>query len=315
MVLSAAVAPRLLRAPACPSQRAPLCLIALLQVVTDIDDTIKSSGGLAIADIALGGVDVSYERGAFYPGVFDFAAELACEARGEPLPVAVLTARAREFRAFLEIRQTDKLCKAFRARGEARGHPEWGVGPVLYGSVQEWICQERKGWRKFENFRLLRAENARADGGGGRHRYVFVGDNGRSEKDLQAAQLIADEFPGDLDAVFMHAVSGDEQPAPLPDDHEYAGVPVRYFRTYASAAAKAHALGLLSAASASRVLAAVEGELAADAVNAPAGSANERLLIDEIAAARRAVGGGGGLGLGRRLRGLVRRPLRRRQRS
>ena len=27
---------------------------------------------------------------------------------------------------------------------------------MLYGSVLEWVCQERKGWRKFENFKILR---------------------------------------------------------------------------------------------------------------------------------------------------------------
>ena len=29
------------------------------------------------------------------------------------------------------------------------------VGPVLYGSVAEWIVQDRKGLRKFTNFERL----------------------------------------------------------------------------------------------------------------------------------------------------------------
>ena len=29
------------------------------------------------------------------------------------------------------------------------------VGPVLYGSVAEWIAQDRKGLRKFTNFERL----------------------------------------------------------------------------------------------------------------------------------------------------------------
>ena len=49
------------------------------QVVTDIDDTVKSSGGVTIGGVPLGGVDCSYERGAFYPGVFQFGLELASE--------------------------------------------------------------------------------------------------------------------------------------------------------------------------------------------------------------------------------------------
>ena len=170
-----------------------------LQVVTDIDDTIKSSGGVALAGIPLGGVDVSYPRGAFYPGVFHFAAALSASSLlGPPAPVAVLTARAEEFKWALEIKQTDKICTGFRAAGKERGLLGWGVGPVLYGSVAEWICQERKGWRKFENFKILQADNAAADGEGakrlrrqvtqGTMRYVFVGDNGVSEKDLEAAE-------------------------------------------------------------------------------------------------------------------------------
>ena len=263
-----------------------------------------------------------------------FAAEMSFQAAGlgrKPEPVAVLTARAREFRSFLEIRPTDKLCVGFRARGEARGYPEWGVGPVLYGSVAEWICQERKGWRKYDNFRLLRANRAppaattagtvrprssvpladtdATSGRSTRRRYVFVGDNGKSEKDLQAAQFIIDEFPNDLDAVFLHAVSSTEQPAPLPADEEYGGVPIRYYRTYATAAAKANALGLLSGAAAHRVLDGAEADMAADTINLAPGSANEQLLRAEIAAAREAVGGGG---LGKPL-GPLRRPLRRLQ--
>ena len=106
--------------PQCTSSfRPPRATISLtlVRVVTDIDDTIKSSGGVALAGIALGGVDTSYSRGTFYPGVFRFAAELASSgAEGDetPLDVAVLTARAEEFRLFLEIKQSDKLCLGFR---------------------------------------------------------------------------------------------------------------------------------------------------------------------------------------------------------
>jgi hypothetical protein len=118
---------------------------------------------VALAGIPLGGVDTSVTRSSFYPGVFQFGLELACGAvlfGKPPEPMAVLTARAEEFKVFLEIKNTTKLCVRYREAGEARGLQEWGVGPVLYGSVQEWICQERKGWRKFENFKLLQARNS-----------------------------------------------------------------------------------------------------------------------------------------------------------
>jgi hypothetical protein len=148
----------------------------LTQVVSDIDDTLKSSGGLEIGGVSLGGVDVQYDRGDFYPGVFQFMWELSLhtirlnqrhygqykiERGGEnsfsdlrlsPPKVAVLTARAEELKAALEIKDKSKLAQAFRKTGESSiiyPTKEWGVGPVLYGSVSEWIIQNKKGHRKF----------------------------------------------------------------------------------------------------------------------------------------------------------------------
>jgi len=42
------------------------------QVVSDVDDTLKSSGGVNVGGVSLGGIDVQYERGDFYPGVGEF---------------------------------------------------------------------------------------------------------------------------------------------------------------------------------------------------------------------------------------------------
>ena len=98
--------------PPAPVVRRPFRSRALAmgtQVITDIDDTIKSSGGVAIplgdeAQIYLGGVDTSYARNAFYPGVFQFGLELAshtAKPRDPPNKMAVLTARA-------EVRRTTR---------------------------------------------------------------------------------------------------------------------------------------------------------------------------------------------------------------
>ena len=154
----------------------------LTQVVSDIDDTLKSSGGVTIAGVTLGGVDVQYDRGDFYPGVFQFIWELSSysvtinqryhdehflgkggydislDQRISPPKVAVLTARAEEFKAALEIKDGSKLAQAFRKTGESseiNPTEDWGVGPVLYGSVSEWIIQYKKGLRKFNNFERL----------------------------------------------------------------------------------------------------------------------------------------------------------------
>ena len=139
-----------------PSQNAPL----FTQVISDVDDTLKSSGGVNVAGVALGGIDVQYERGDYYPGVAQFMLELSMyhpysETIRTPPKVAILTARAEEFKMALELKDSSSLAMAFQETGERAGVKHWGLGPVLYGSVAEWIIQERKGLRKFSNFEKL----------------------------------------------------------------------------------------------------------------------------------------------------------------
>ena len=112
------------------------------QVISDVDDTLKSSGGLNVAGVALGGIDVQYERGAMYPGVATFMLELSRHGLDTtkdpdlvPPKMAVLTARAEEFKAALEIKDSSKLAVALRQAGQRKGVDGWGIGPVLYGSV------------------------------------------------------------------------------------------------------------------------------------------------------------------------------------
>lgn len=131
------------------------------QVISDVDDTLKSSGGVNVAGVALGGIDTQYARGEYYPGVAQFMLELSMYS-GEgldlcktPPKVAILTARAEEFKMALELKDDSSLAVAFREAGEAAGIENWGLGPVLYGSVAEWVIQTRKGLRKFNNFERL----------------------------------------------------------------------------------------------------------------------------------------------------------------
>ena len=251
-----------------------------LQVLTDVDDTIKSSGGVKLANIPLGGVDSAFKRGVFYPGVATFQLELAkAQNKRNPLRVAVLTARAKEFEFLLKIDESSKIAKKFKLVAQ-RQEIDWGIGTVLYGSVQEWINQDRKGWRKYQNFKLLHADAPSS------RKYVFIGDNGASEQDFEAATKIIDAFPSAMRAVFLHAVSPDTQPAPLPKDEKYNGVPIIYFRTYAAAAVKATELGLLDRAALIRVLNAIESDLRGDRVNIAPGSKNDLLLLDELRYAR-----------------------------
>ena len=115
-----------------------------LQVIVDIDDTVKSSGGVTLAGIPLGGVDTQYQRGVFYPGVFRFLLALSKHNLPEdvpPLNVAVLTARAQELKWALQLKPTDSLCMALAACGVREGYPAWSFEKVMYGSVREWVLQ------------------------------------------------------------------------------------------------------------------------------------------------------------------------------
>ena len=226
-----------------------------MRVITDIDDTVKSSGGKTLFGIPLGGIDKRYRRGEFYPGVFQFILELSLHgvttARAglkEKIPetVGVLTARAKEFKFALELKQDGKLCRKFRDCGVKNGFRNWGVGSVYYGSAREWVMNSWKGRRKFENFELMMEDHALEKSG--RHdEYIFVGDTG--EKDEQAGEFIATEYPRDLRAIFLHVVSMQTNPHDVcvPKDRYVGNVPIYYFRTYVGAATKAFKAGLMSA--------------------------------------------------------------------
>jgi hypothetical protein len=101
------------------------------QVVSDVDDTLKSSGGVNVGGVALGGIDVQYERGDLYPGVAEFMLEISRHGISKseatvPPKVAILTARAEEFKVALEIKDDSSLAVAMRVAGEKAGIANWG---------------------------------------------------------------------------------------------------------------------------------------------------------------------------------------------
>ena len=170
------------------------------QVLSDVDDTIKSSGGVAVAGVALGGIDTQYKRGDVYPGVAQFMLELSqYQARdgtrtSTPPKLAILTARAEEFKVALELKESSKLAVAFREAGEAAGVRNWGIGPVLYGSVAEWIIQERKGLRKFSNFERLLEQDPT-----GNIFRVSHGDSCEEERDVEREDICCSSIGIDCD--------------------------------------------------------------------------------------------------------------------
>mmetsp|Transcript_1977 Transcript_1977/g.2681 ORF Transcript_1977/g.2681 Transcript_1977/m.2681 type:complete len:310 (-) Transcript_1977:245-1174(-) len=230
--------------------------LPMTQVLSDVDDTLKSSGGVKVGEIALGGIDVQYTRGDFYPGVFQFMLELSTSSGNisNPPKVAILTARAEEFKLALELKEDSKLAVSFRKTGEATGIKNWGLGPVLYGSVAEWVNQSKKGLRKFNNFERL----IQQDPTGNILQYVYVGDTG--ELDQEAGETMLREYPEVVKAVFLHVVS--EQPYPrIPPPKIINGRPIIFFRTYVGAAVKACQLGLMNESAMMNVVSAAQESL------------------------------------------------------
>jgi hypothetical protein len=244
------------------------------QVICDVDDTLKSSGGINVAGVALGGIDVQYQRGDFYPGVAEFilgvslgvptsssvATTAATPAFSSTVPevanVAILTARAEEFKLALELKEDSPLAVAFRVAGESIGVSNWGLGPVLYGSVAEWIVQDRKGLRKFSNFERLLQQ----DPTGTIFQYVYVGDTG--EMDQEAGETMLREYPEVVKAVFLHVVSDQLGDIPVPPPKFINGRPLVFFRTYVGAAVAAVQLGFVTLESLEKVVEAARKKLA-----------------------------------------------------
>eukprot|EP00468_Gymnochlora_sp_CCMP2014_P012449 CAMPEP_0167756948 /NCGR_PEP_ID=MMETSP0110_2-20121227/9661_1 /TAXON_ID=629695 /ORGANISM="Gymnochlora sp., Strain CCMP2014" /LENGTH=277 /DNA_ID=CAMNT_0007643099 /DNA_START=550 /DNA_END=1383 /DNA_ORIENTATION=- len=230
--------------------------------MTDVDDTVKSSGGVAIGNVYLGGVDARFPRGVFYPGVFQFGVELSMHSCSEQnfsaLPMAILTARAEELKLFLEISPKSSICQNYKKAAEKR-KSVWGVGPVLYGRLREWIVQPEMANRKFDNFKKLMELNRNKKVGG----YVFIGDTGLYDR--QAGEMMCNYAPNHIKAVFLHDVGTREKPgshlSTLPSDYLCNGVPIVHFRTYIGAAVKAMSLGLLSKEGLGRVAEAVERDI------------------------------------------------------
>lgn len=305
MTMMRAMSTKLMEEP--PSRRT--LAYPLTQVVSDIDDTLKSSGGLEIGGVSLGGIDVQYDRGDFYPGVFQFMWELSLysvirnhrqfeeyinideELQLSPPKVAVLTARAEEFKVALEIKDKSKLAQAFRTTGESSiiyPTKDWGIGPVLYGSVSEWIIQHKKGHRKFNNFERLLEQ----DPTGQIIQYIYVGDTG--ELDQEAGETMLREYPEVVQAVFLHVVSSDSPsffPASglyIPPPKLINGRPLVFFRTYVGAAAKATQLGLMEPDGLMRVV--EEAEMTLKSQGVPIGNSKWIDLERDIDEAYRTLG-------------------------
>ncbi|CRH00591.1 conserved Plasmodium protein, unknown function [Plasmodium relictum] len=247
------------------------------QVIIDIDDTIRSSGGYKFFNYALGGVDAQYQRGETYPGSFQFIFELAMNklsAESKPLLLSVLTARIPQ----VPITEDSYLNKKFNEVAERRGIKNWGIdceNKTLYSTLKEWVWNETRGEKKFFNFKQLHKyviqQNSVV-------RYIWIGDTG--DMDKQAGEMMIKTFPQRIRAVFLHHVKGKDDNTLLPSDYFIKSVPVFFFRTYIGAATKAHAYNLIDKKGLTRVL--VQAVLDLEKSKVPADSSKWEDLIKDI---------------------------------
>ena len=131
--------------------RSPVKNALFTQVISDVDDTLKSSGGVNVAGVALGGIDTQYARNEYYPGVAQFMLELS-RYQGENVPpcttppkVAILTARAEEFKVALELKESSSLAKSFKETGEESGIAKLGIGTSLVWKCRRMGHSNKKG--------------------------------------------------------------------------------------------------------------------------------------------------------------------------
>ncbi|CBZ56208.1 conserved hypothetical protein [Neospora caninum Liverpool] len=249
-----------------------------LQVLVDIDDTVRSSGGVTFLSVSLGGIDTQYERGAFYPGCFQFLFELAVHGlRGNqrPLSLGVLTARIPQ----VPITADSVLNQKLRETALRRGIRGWGIdckNKVLYSTLNEWIFPSEKGKRKFENLLLLHSKLSATHPN---IKYVWIGDTG--EMDRHAGEMMARQMPNTLKAIFLHYVGDYGRNSKLPQDYFVNGVPTVFFRTYIRAARRAVDLGLLEKKALARTMVQAVADL--DAMqNTPSVSTKWRDIIFDI---------------------------------
>ena len=209
---------------------------AWIKVLSDVDDTLTSSGGSYPA-----GIDKRYGKKVVYPGVLGFYRELDLGINGpEEWPkntvgnLVFLSARPHLYKDVSERHNFAKFEK-LRARGAddiRRGMhtiPSLLAGDLSSG--RDFIVNndmEPLSLKKFDNFKRYVSIYPE-------FKHVFVCDNGQG--DVRAAELMFDAFPQHLAAVYVHRVQ------PLRKTHGYDGERYKrknfkpyFFRTYPDAA-------------------------------------------------------------------------------
>ncbi|KAJ0409472.1 hypothetical protein P43SY_002362 [Pythium insidiosum] len=226
------------------------------KVLSDVDDTLYSSGGRYPA-----GIDTRYPRHAVYPGVLSFYRELDMGTAGPDDwrddhvgNLVFLSARPHVYKDMSEKKSYAKFAALYENKGMHT------LPTMLAGSLQSgraFMVQgdlEPMARKKFENFGeyyQLYPEFT----------HVFVGDNGQG--DVRAAELIVEKYGSSaLEAAFFHLVQPVEKTFGYhsSDDLErWRKMNIVFFHTYVGAAVEAYRLRKIRAVAIVRQYRGVDG--------------------------------------------------------
>ena len=171
------------------------------KILSDVDDTLTSSGGSYPA-----GIDKRYSKKVVYPGVIGLYRELDLGICGpEEFPsdgvgnLVFLSARPHLYKDFSEKHNFSKFEK-LRERQGSRLHtiPSLLAGDLSSGRefmmTNDFEPLARKKFQNFKQFVSIYPE----------YKHVFICDNGQG--DVRAGELMYDQYPRHIDCLFVHLV-------------------------------------------------------------------------------------------------------------
>uniref|UniRef100_A0A7S4ERR4 Uncharacterized protein n=1 Tax=Pseudo-nitzschia australis TaxID=44445 RepID=A0A7S4ERR4_9STRA len=184
-------------------------LMAWRKILSDVDDTLMSSGGHYPA-----GIDKRYPKKVVYPGVLAFYRELDLGTSGpDDWPeervgnLVFLSARPHVYKDMSEKSNFAKFEKmrAIREDGRRGMHttPSLLAGDLASGS--QYITTndfEPLALKKFENFKRYVSIYPE-------YQHIFVCDNGQG--DVKAGEMMHDNFPYEYQATYVHIVQDRQQ--------------------------------------------------------------------------------------------------------
>mmetsp|Transcript_12498 Transcript_12498/g.22700 ORF Transcript_12498/g.22700 Transcript_12498/m.22700 type:complete len:1040 (-) Transcript_12498:169-3288(-) len=222
----------------------PNCLMrpTLRKILSDVDDTLFSSGGRFPA-----GIDRKYKHHCLYPGVLSFYKELDLGMADSQTGIwpahwrgnlAFLSARPHVYKDWSQAKSY-KLFESLKASHNLHTTPTLLAGE-LFSSFQmfrgDFGPMALKKYQNMKEYAMLFPE----------YTFVFIGDNGQG--DVTAAEMMCERFPHRVEAVFIHKVQKLRLTPGYTEESlkKWERLGIVFFQTYIGACLMACKKGLVS---------------------------------------------------------------------